>query len=273
VAKRSRNAETVAADKPKETPLEFLTSLARVLVTASFILTFVVQSFAIPSSSMENTLLVGDHVFVNRVGFAPRSLRVGSLVPYRDIHRGDIVVFLSPETPGLYVVKRIIGIPGDRIHLRQGVVYRNGERLEETYVLHDRDNPSDEYRNNFPMLAPSDDPNISDSWRVELPSHIQGQDLVVPSDAYFGMGDHRGVSLDSPLLGIHSPTECDWTPDARVLVIRSVRGRVHKNLGCRSDGIHGPCHAAFLRSNALAANPSLGAVMHSTWGLAGSHIL
>jgi signal peptidase I len=201
VAKKSRKAEKVAAEKPKETTIEFLASLAGVLVTALFILTFVVQSFAIPSSSMENTLLVGDHVFVNRVGFAPKSLWAGSLVPYRDIHRGDIVVFLSPETPGLYVVKRIIGIPGDRIHLRQGVVYRNGERLEESYVLHDRDNPSDEYRNNFPLVAPSDDPNISDSWRIELSSHIQGEDLVVPSDAYFGMGDHRGVSLDSRYWG------------------------------------------------------------------------
>jgi signal peptidase I len=201
VAKQSRKAEKVAEAKAEETPIEFLASLAGVLVTALFILTFVVQSFAIPSSSMENALLVGDHVFVNRVGFAPRSSWLGPLVPYRDIRRGDIVVFLSPETPGLYVVKRIIGIPGDRIRLRQGVVYRNGERLEETYVLHDADNLSDEYRNNFPTVAPSDDPNISDAWRVELPSHIQGQDIVVPPDAYFGMGDHRGVSLDSRYWG------------------------------------------------------------------------
>ena len=201
VANRARKANGVGEEKPGETPIEFLASLASVLVTALFITTFVVQSFAIPSSSMENTLLVGDHVFVNRVGLAPRSSWLGSLVPYSDVRRGDVVVFLSPETPGLFVVKRIVGIPGDRIHLRQGVVYRNGERLEESYVLHDADNLNDEYRNNFPTVAPPDDPNISGAWRVELPSRVQGQDIVVPPNAYFGLGDHRGVSLDSRYWG------------------------------------------------------------------------
>jgi len=201
VANRARKANRVADGKPKETPVEFLTSLAGVLVTALFVITFVVQSFAIPSSSMENTLLVGDHVFVDRLGLAPRSSWLGSLVPYGEIRRGEVVVFLSPETPGLYVVKRVIGIPGDRIHLCQGVVYRNGERLEEPYVLHDADDLNDAYRNNFPTVAPSNDSNISDSWRVELPSRIEGPDIVVPADAYFGLGDHRGVSLDSRYWG------------------------------------------------------------------------
>jgi len=201
VARKAHKAEIPAEEKPKETAVEFLASVAGVLVTGLFIITFVVQAFAIPSSSMENTLLVGDHVFVNRVAFAPRSSWLEPLVPYRDIGRGDIVVFLSPQTRGLYIVKRIIGVPGDRIHLRQGVVYRNGERLDESYVLHDADNPSDQYRNDFPAVVPSDDPNISDSWRVELPSHLQGEDIVVPSDAYFGLGDHRGVSLDSRYWG------------------------------------------------------------------------
>ncbi len=116
------------------------------LATGLFILTFMVQAFAIPSGSMENTLLVGDHVFVNRVQFAPKSSWLGPLLPYVAIQRGDIVVFLSPKTPGLYVVKRVIGVPGDRIRLRNGVVYSNGERLDEPYVLHDRDKPIDAYR-------------------------------------------------------------------------------------------------------------------------------
>ena len=89
---------------------------------------------------MENTLLVGDHVLVDRLQFAPKDSLLGSLLPYRDIRRGDIVVFVSPQTRGLYVVKRIIGIPGDRIHLSDGIVYRNGEKLDEPYVLHDADN-------------------------------------------------------------------------------------------------------------------------------------
>lgn len=202
MAKNQNKSQNMVAEKPKETSVEFLVSLAGTFVTFLFIVTFVVQAFAIPSSSMENTLLIGDHVFVNRLQFAPKTSWLGPLLPYRDIRRGDIVVFLSPETPGLHVVKRIIGIPGDRIHLRNGVVYRNGEKLDEPYVLHDADNLRDQYRNNFPAVSPPDfDPNIYFPWRAQLPSHIEGEDIVVPPDSYFGMGDHRGVSLDSRYWG------------------------------------------------------------------------
>jgi len=200
--KRNRGTKKVAPERAKETKVEFLASLAGVLATGLFIITFVMQAFAVPSSSMENTLLVGDHVFVNRMQFAPKSSWVGTLLPYDDIHRGDVIVFLSPRTPGLHVVKRVIGVPGDRIHLRNGVVYRNGQRLEEPYVLHDRDYPTDVYRDNFPAVpAPDYDSNIFDKWRSKLPSYIDGNDIVVPPNSYFGMGDHRGVSLDSRYWG------------------------------------------------------------------------
>ena len=198
IAKAEKND---AEEKPKETTVEFLASLAAVLVTGLFIITFVVQAFEIPSSSMEKTLLIGDHVFVNRVQFAPKSNWMGPLIPYRDVHRQDIVVFLSPQTPGLYVVKRIIGIPGDRIHLRNGVVYRNGQALDEPYVDHEQDRPSDSYRNNFPSVPPNDDLNVWANWAIDLPQYIQGDDIVVPPDRYFAMGDHRGVSLDSRYWG------------------------------------------------------------------------
>jgi signal peptidase I len=195
--------ENGAPEKPKETTVEFLASLAAVLVTGLFIITFIVQAFEIPSSSMEDTLLIGDHVFVNRIQFAPKSSWVGPLLPYRDVHFRDIVVFLhpDPEYAGTYVVKRVIGVPGDRIHLRDGVVYRNGVALDETYVLHDRDNPTDVYRNDFPAVPPSENEGLSPDWMTDLPSHIQGGDLVVPPDHYFAMGDHRGVSLDSRYWG------------------------------------------------------------------------
>src|SRR5215469_9799540 len=98
--------------KPKETSAEFIQSIAALLAVGLFIITFCLQAFEIPSSSMENTLLIGDHVFVDRVNLAPKTSWVDHLIPYRDPTRGDIIVFLSPSTPGLYVVKRVIGIPG-----------------------------------------------------------------------------------------------------------------------------------------------------------------
>jgi signal peptidase I len=202
VAKKDNPAKKNVEEKPRETTVEFLTSVAAAMVKIFFILTFVVHAFEIPSSSMENTLLIGDHVFVNRIQFAPKTSWVGPLLPYRGVRRGDIVVFLHPDAhyAGMYVVKRIIGVPGDRIHLRNGVVYRNGEALKEPYVLHDEDSPLDFYRNNFPAVA-ARDPNISPNWRERLPSYVQGGDLVVPAGHYFGMGDHRGVSLDSRYWG------------------------------------------------------------------------
>jgi signal peptidase I len=200
MAKTDKAEVNSAEEKPKETTVEFLASLAAVLVTGLFIITFVMQAFEIPSSSMENTLLIGDHVFVNRIQFAPKSSWVGPLLPYRGVQHNDIVVFLSPAEPGLYVVKRIIGVPGDRIHLRNGVVYRNGAALDEPYVLHDADT-NDPYRNNFPAVPPSDEYGVYPNWLVEMQSHVQGDDLVVPPGSYFAMGDHRGVSLDSRYWG------------------------------------------------------------------------
>src|SRR5215813_12826164 len=117
--------DNLPAEKQSETTVEFLASLAAVLVTGLFIITFILQAFEIPSSSMEDTLLIGDHVFVNREQFAPPTRCMRLLMPYRNIRQGDIVVFLSPSEHGLFVVKRVIGIPGDRIHLRDAVVYRN----------------------------------------------------------------------------------------------------------------------------------------------------
>jgi signal peptidase I len=188
-----------AHEKPRETQVEFLASLAVTLVMVLFIMTFVGQTFAIPSSSMENTLLIGDHLFVNRVGFAPRSSWMGPLVPYRAIHRGDIIVFLSPIEANLHLVKRVIGIPGDHIHLRNGIVYRNGEHLNESYVVRNGPVTYDPYRDDFPSQLQSD--GAVPAWLESIPQNMQGNDIVVPKDSYFAMGDNRDVSYDSRYWG------------------------------------------------------------------------
>lgn len=192
-----------AKPEKRETTVEFLASLAAVLVAALFIITFMVQAFAIPSSSMENTLLIGDHVFVNRIGFSPRCSWIGPILPYRGIHDGDIFVFLSPSEPGLYVVKRVMGVPGDRIHLRDGVVYRNGQKLTEPYVIHSETGPDsyNAYRDNFPAVAPQDSINVTPEWQLTMKQYIVGDDVVVPPHSYFAMGDNRDVSLDSRYWG------------------------------------------------------------------------
>ncbi len=188
----------------EETLLEFLASIAAVLVVGLFVITFVLQAFEIPSSSMEKTLLIGDHVFVDRVTLAPPAHWM-PLVHYRDVQRGDIIVFLKPGEPDLFLVKRVMGVPGDRIHLKNGVVYRNGEALKEWYAQQPSDGPLESaynpYRDEFPATPPDQNSNVTASWSVELPTRVQNGDLVVPPGEYFAMGDNRGVSLDSRFWG------------------------------------------------------------------------
>ena len=184
------------AEKKKESLSESISGIAGVFVSGLFIITFIVQAFETPSGSMENTLLVGDHVFVDRLSPMPKARFIGAILPYREIKRGDIIVFLHPKEPGMYVVKRVMGLPGDRIHLKDGVVYRNGEPLAEPYVL--REGTREEYRENFPRGAPL---NAASDWPIEMSQHLENGDLVVPPDSLFGMGDHRDVSLDSRFWG------------------------------------------------------------------------
>jgi signal peptidase I len=186
--------------RPREHPLELLSSYSRLFIGYFFVFTFVIGWFEIPSSSMENTLLIGDHVLVNREQFAPPTNFLHAIMPYGQVQRGDVVVFLSPAQPELYLVKRIVGIPGDRIHLREGAVYRNGEKLSEHYVIHTGDPYP--YRDEFPAVPPPDfDESITDTWRIELSQRIENGDIVVPANSYFAMGDNRDVSRDSRYFG------------------------------------------------------------------------
>jgi len=187
-------------EKKKESFSESVSGIAAVFVSGLFIITFIVQAFEIPSGSMENTLLVGDHVFVDRLTPMKKAPLTGPVMPYREIRRGDIIVFLHPKEHGMYVVKRIIGVPGDRIHLKDGVVYRNGEPLNEPY-LHAHDRPTSPYRDDFPAVPSGPFDEVTSEWPIVMRAHMQNGDLVVPPDSYFGMGDHRDVSLDSRYWG------------------------------------------------------------------------
>ena len=158
------------AEKKKESLSESIAGIAAVLVSGLFIITFIVQAFEIPSESMVQTLLVGDHVFVDRLSPTAKAGYVGPFVPYREIRHGDIIVFLHPKEPGMYVVKRIIGIPGDRIHLRDGKVYRNGEALNEPYVIHSSET--------LHLIATSshrfpDGENVNPEWPLVMREHIK----------------------------------------------------------------------------------------------------
>jgi signal peptidase I len=195
-----------AQREEQETALESLASICTVLAIGLFVMTFVFQNFEIPSASMVKTLLIGDHVLVDRISLAPPA-KWAPFNYYRDVHRGDIIVFLKPGEPDLFLVKRAIGIPGDRIHLRNGIVYLNGVPQDEPQAGKPTfdDNPQhafQPYRDDFPAVPPDpSDSGIPASWILDLPHHIQGEDLVVPPGKIFAMGDNRTESLDGRYWG------------------------------------------------------------------------
>ncbi len=189
-----------AKEKGDETAAEFVASICAVLVVGLFVLTFVFQNFEIPSGSMIKTLLVGDHVLVDRITLAPPA-HWAPFVHYRNVQRGDIIVFYKPGEPDLFLVKRVVGIPGDRLHLRDGYVYLNGQRQDEPQAAKPNYGDYNPYRDDFPAIPTSQSSGVTPVWSDEIASHIQGEDLVVPPGKYFAMGDNRLVSLDSRYWG------------------------------------------------------------------------
>ncbi len=172
-------------------------SLLYVLVFALFLMTFTVQPIRIPSASMEPTLLVGDFLLLDKQAVASDAF---GLMPPAGVERGDVVVFHDPvDDPSVHLVKRVIGLPGDRLHLRDGVVYLNGKALQESYAVH-RPGAVDTFRDDFPLLE-SRDAGVDTNWWVRLRGLVRGGELTVPQGDYFVMGDNRNDSEDSRYWG------------------------------------------------------------------------
>jgi signal peptidase I len=175
-----------------------LQSLLGTIVIALFVITFVVQAFQIPSESMENTLLVGDYLLVNKLSYG--GPRFGSdLMPYQKITRGDVIVFHYPVDPQQHFVKRVIGVPGDRLRMVNKTVYIDGKPLDEPYVRF-IDPPNNMFRDNFPR---TDIPvfNMEWKWWLEMRKLVDDGELIIPQGNYFVMGDNRDDSQDSRYWG------------------------------------------------------------------------
>ena len=168
----------------KKSPIrEYFESIVIAVILALFVRTWVVQAFKIPTGSMENNLLIGDHLLVNKLVFGPTATSLErAILPVRDIRRGDIVVFKYPNEPERDFIKRVIALPGETLELRAKKVYINGQLLDEPYVH---------------FLTPASEGGEVTSLDVRE----RYGPVIVPADQYFVMGDNRDNSQDSRYWG------------------------------------------------------------------------
>lgn len=215
-----------AAPERRESLWETLRSLIIVLVGVFCIRTFIAEATVIPTGSMERTILIGDHVFLNKLLYGPRlpytSLRVPSL---KKVQRGDIVAFRYPRNPSVMFVKRVIGVGGDLVRIENKQVLVNGLPLKEPYIQY-------QYSGRLPLRDDFPPPaslletlpaawGLDPSWAREMPNWIEKGGLRVPPGYYFCMGDNRDNSLDSRFWGfvpedniVGEPLFVYWSYDA-----------------------------------------------------------
>jgi len=208
-----RKVSPKQADHPRGTIAEWTVTIILLL----FGTTTLVQAFVIPTGSMEDTLLIGDHLLVDKLAYAPAGPLSRRLLPYGPIRRGDIIVFRYPIDIRQTFVKRCIGLPGDRIRIENKQLYVNGKKLYEPYKFLKTDY-YDSYRDNFPG-----EPNLrlAEPAMEMLARHVVNGELVVPPNSYFALGDNRDSSLDSRYWGfvpreniIGKPLIIYWSYDA-----------------------------------------------------------
>ncbi len=183
----SARVESAAGTYRKSTVREYFESICIAVILALFVRTFVVQAFKIPTGSMENNLLIGDHLLVNKFVFAPTMTALErTLLPIDPIARGDIIVFKFPQDPDRDFVKRVIGLPGETIEMRNKRVFVNGTRLDEPYV-------------HFLFPPAEDEGQTVDVSGLGV--QVNYGPVQVPADHYFMMGDNRDNSEDSRFWG------------------------------------------------------------------------
>ena len=188
----------------KSTAREYFESLVITVILALFGTTFIVQAFKIPTPSMEDNLLVGDHLLVNKFVFGARGSILDAVLPFKTIDRGDVIVFKYPKDLTKHYVKRAIGLPGDHVKIVDKQVFVNGAALEEPYKIH-KSSPgsyADPFRDYFPpkphpgrfYRSVDDDPYWYETF-------VTDSEIIIPPGQYFAMGDNRDNSADSRYWG------------------------------------------------------------------------
>ena len=214
-------------DQPQREGLwETVRSLLIVLIAVYCMRTFVAEATVIPTGSMENTILIGDHVFLNKLLYGPRiPYTTWRIPPIREVHRGDIVAFRYPRNPSIMFVKRVIGVGGDAVRVADKKVFVNDRALEEPYVRYQFSSIFP-LRDNFPPSVKEIDTlpaawGLDPGWAHEMAKYIQKDGLHVPEGYLFCMGDNRDNSLDSRFWGfvpldnvVGEPLFVYWSYDA-----------------------------------------------------------
>jgi signal peptidase I len=210
------------APPPVEAPLVpvqrgFIAEWTVTIILLLFGTTSLVQAFVIPTGSMEDTLLIGDHLLVDKLSYSPSGPVSKHVLPYTELKRGDIIVFRYPVDIKQTFVKRCIGLPGDHIRLINKQLILNGKAVREPYVYH-KTQYIESYRDNFPNEPTI---HVESAAQDMLLNHVQNGEVVVPPDCYFAMGDNRDSSLDSRYWGfvpraniIGKPLIIYWSYDA-----------------------------------------------------------
>jgi signal peptidase I len=208
-----------AEPQTKSTAREYYEALLIAIIFVNFARIFVFQAFKIPSGSMEDNLKIGDHIVVNKFIYGPQAAGfLGGLVPLRDVRRGDIVIFRFPQQPAIDFVKRVVGLPGDTVSIENKVVFINGNRLDEPYVI-------------------LDDGHVYPRSEYLPPVHRDRDQMApfeVPAGRYFVMGDNRDHSHDSRYWGTVPRTmikgrafmvywSFDWQPSSGTTVGERIR--------------------------------------------------